>query len=505
MFRPQEGVGSSGQLVPGPPWILGRRGAALEAPENTLSSLRRAVELGLDGCAYELRACAEGDLVLLADPTLDRTTDAHGPLAIRTLPELFRVDAGGWFGKRFVGEPLALLEEALALEGNHHGAHPQHVLELAEPGLVHDVARIVKGVGQRLSIRVASRSRDVCVEARDAGLVPMLTARSATEEDRRFVRDERIAAYAVDAGGWSAGLAAAEWTAERWSLGVDDPDQLVAACRTPLNGFTTHEPRRALAARALCFLAPHDTGAFPLRVPELAIDPSARLPGPGEWCGRFEVTARIRNPFAFRAAIEVELNVRRGTFEAHGLPARLELEPDASAEIPFTLSGGSWSPGGDPLLVAHYHWRRGPGRPEEHLTLDAPLARVRSISLGERAQRLPMLREHPTDSEASVTVRRHGRWLMAAIENPGGLAHAALRVHLDGVVHHGGRGLRIALPADFARRSGGVRFSIGMVGREPARAHAREAARERLRRWAGGLPSSLEGGAPGRLLPLAHA
>ena len=133
MFHPQQGIGSRGHFVPGPPFILGRRGVVWEAPENTLAGLRRAVEVGLDGFSYDVRACASGELVLLHDATLRRTTDATGTLASRTLPELFGIDAGGWFDKAFAGEPLALLDEALTVEGNHAGTWPLHVIELQGP------------------------------------------------------------------------------------------------------------------------------------------------------------------------------------------------------------------------------------------------------------------------------------------------------------------------------------------------------------------------------------
>ena len=102
-----------GAWVPGPPWILGHRGTPREAPENTLSGLRRALSLGLDGIEYDVRAAGGGEPVLLHDATLDRTTDASGPLAGRELSELFGVDAGSWFGRGFRGEPVPTLAEAL--------------------------------------------------------------------------------------------------------------------------------------------------------------------------------------------------------------------------------------------------------------------------------------------------------------------------------------------------------------------------------------------------------
>jgi len=263
--QPRSGgdIGARGEGVAGPPWILGRAGAPLEAPENTLAGLRRAIELGLDGVQYDVRACASDELVLLRDVGLERTSDAHGPLRARTLPELFGVDAGGWFDKRHAGEPLALLDEALPLEGPRPDRRPMHVIELREPGLLPEVARLLRG-HPRISARVATARRDDCRELRDAGLSPMLLVERPDEDTRRFVRDERIAACAAPVSGWRAWRSVADgetWDCERWGTAVDDPADLLDACRLPLFGFDTSEPQRALFVRALCALAPQDAGS----------------------------------------------------------------------------------------------------------------------------------------------------------------------------------------------------------------------------------------------------
>lgn len=495
MFRPPDGIGAQGVRVPGPPWILGARGAPLEAPENTLASLRRAMELGLDGVAYELRACASGEAFLLADERLDRTSDREGRLAERTLPELAGLDAGSWFDGRFAGEPLAMLEEALALEGNHAGSFPQHWIELRSDELVGAVARALEGFGKRSSVRVASRRRDVCLELRDAGLVPALVVDELDRDLAGFLRDERIAACALLRGDWP-GPAGEAWPCERWSLGVDEPARLVAACRGALNGFTTREPLRAHAARALAFLAPEDERGWPLQVPGLPVEPGSRLEGPGEWAGAWSPTARVRNPFGFDVAVAVDLVVRRGAFEAHGLPARARLAPGEELEVPFELTGGSWSPGGDPLLFAHFAWQQGPGRPGERLVFDAPLERVRALHLGRDVLRVALLRERPEDPQASMTLRRKGASLLVAVESPGDLEDPIALVQLDGREHRGGAGVRVPLPDDFDARAEGVPFSLGFLGRTTAGGRAGV----RLRRWAGGLPFEGDHGAPGRLL-----
>ena len=497
MFTAQEGIGGRGELVPGPPWILGHRGVPRERPENTQASLTRAIELGLDGIEYDLQACATGEAVLLHDDTLDRTTNAHGPIALRTLPELFGIDAGGWFHRSFEGESLPLLEEVLDLPGNQAGVFPQHMIEIKDPSLVSEVARQVKERGQRLSVRIASFHRSVCLEARDLGLLPMLLAVVATEEDRAFVRDERISAHGTGPGGWRTEAGRREWPCERWSWSVDEPQDLLEACREPLNGFNTNEPLRALAIRALQRLAPNDDGPYPVAVPRLEVlEDGLGGGGGGQWSGRWEVIARVRNPFPFRVRALAQVWVRGGAFEVDGLGELFELAPGAELALPFRLSGGSWSPGGDPLFAVAYRWRSGPGRPEEGLVLDAPLHRVRSVVLSEATSRLPMLTESPRDAPASMTARRRGNQVLVAVENAGGLVRPRTLVRIGSQVFGGGRGMAVSLPADFDLRPDGVPFACGFEGEDP-----RREGETRLRRWAGGIPAGLEAGVPGWLLP----
>ena len=74
--------------------VVGHRGNRAHAPENTLPSLLEAVQLGVDALEFDLHVTRDGHLVLLHDPTLDRTTSASGPVATRTLADLRAIDAG---------------------------------------------------------------------------------------------------------------------------------------------------------------------------------------------------------------------------------------------------------------------------------------------------------------------------------------------------------------------------------------------------------------------------
>jgi glycerol kinase/glycerophosphoryl diester phosphodiesterase len=95
--------------------IVGHRGAAARAPENTAASLTA----GLDGGANQIEVDAglsrDGRVVLLHDTTLDRTTTGRGALRERDFRQVAALDAGSWFAPRFAGEPPIDLDDALAI------------------------------------------------------------------------------------------------------------------------------------------------------------------------------------------------------------------------------------------------------------------------------------------------------------------------------------------------------------------------------------------------------
>jgi glycerophosphoryl diester phosphodiesterase len=97
------------------PRIIGHRGAALSAPENTLAGFCMAAALEVTWVEFDVRLSRDGRCILLHDDTLDRTTTGHGPAAAHTFEEIRRFDAGGWFGPDFTGQPVPSLEETIDL------------------------------------------------------------------------------------------------------------------------------------------------------------------------------------------------------------------------------------------------------------------------------------------------------------------------------------------------------------------------------------------------------
>jgi glycerophosphoryl diester phosphodiesterase len=97
------------------PKVIGHRGAALDAPENTLESFREAHRQGARWVEFDVSLTADDQVLVMHDDTLDRTTNGKGPAAAQTMADLKKLDAGFWFGAKFEGVKLPTLAETVAL------------------------------------------------------------------------------------------------------------------------------------------------------------------------------------------------------------------------------------------------------------------------------------------------------------------------------------------------------------------------------------------------------
>ncbi len=104
-------------VPPAVPLVLGHRGAAAYAPENTLASIDKARQLGVEWVENDVQRTGDGALVVIHDATLARTTNVkklfpgRSPWKVSdfTLAETERLDAGGWFAPRYAGERIPTL------------------------------------------------------------------------------------------------------------------------------------------------------------------------------------------------------------------------------------------------------------------------------------------------------------------------------------------------------------------------------------------------------------
>jgi glycerophosphoryl diester phosphodiesterase len=99
------------------PLIYAHRGASAYAPENTLAAFRLALEQGADGIELDAKLSADGEVVVIHDQTVDRTTQGKGRVNQLAISELKKLDAGSWKGDAFTGEKIPTLAEVFASVG----------------------------------------------------------------------------------------------------------------------------------------------------------------------------------------------------------------------------------------------------------------------------------------------------------------------------------------------------------------------------------------------------
>ncbi len=97
------------------PVVEAHRGDSENAPENTPAAFKKAMGLAVEWIELDVHPTRDGRLVVLHDPTLDRTTDGSGPVAEMSLREVRELDAGSWFGREFAGERIPTLDEVVDL------------------------------------------------------------------------------------------------------------------------------------------------------------------------------------------------------------------------------------------------------------------------------------------------------------------------------------------------------------------------------------------------------
>lgn len=119
------------------PIVVGHKGAGSAEPENTIRSIRRAIEVGVDAVEIDVRRSKDDRLVLMHDATLDRTTNGKGKVSLMALAELRGLDAGQ-------GEVIPTLDEAIDFVAGKIGI----VIEVKEPETLFQILDLVGHSGK---------------------------------------------------------------------------------------------------------------------------------------------------------------------------------------------------------------------------------------------------------------------------------------------------------------------------------------------------------------------
>lgn len=133
------------------PLVIAHRGASGLAPENTLAAIQKAIDIGVDRIEMDLRQSIDGQVVIIHDKTIMRTTNGWGSVRKLSLKRLQKYSAGSWFHPDFSAERIPTFREVLELvqgkttllleikDGSpyHHGIE-KNIIQLINEYKAHD-------------------------------------------------------------------------------------------------------------------------------------------------------------------------------------------------------------------------------------------------------------------------------------------------------------------------------------------------------------------------------
>jgi glycerophosphoryl diester phosphodiesterase len=231
----------------GRPLIWAHRGASAEAPENTLAAFALAHEQGADGVELDAQRCASGEVVVVHDDSLARTTGFAALVTNASWSVIRTLDAGSWKSERFRGERIPLLAEVLEeLPGL---VNVELKCDRADDGgLTAEVARVVRAA--RAEERVLISSFNPLCLWRARWLAPAVPRAVLFEADQRWtlrsalagalgagaLHPERMLATPARVARWRRrGYAVACWT-------VDDAEEAARLHASGVGAIFTNRP-----------------------------------------------------------------------------------------------------------------------------------------------------------------------------------------------------------------------------------------------------------------------
>lgn len=242
-----------------PPLVIAHRGDSHDRPENTLAAFSAALEAGVSAVELDVQLTADGQVVVIHDPTVDRTTAGHGPVGEMTLAQLRSLSAGypSRFGNAYAGERVPALVEVLGFLRDRARVlieiKPDSVTEDAQDGI--EVRTIAEVVRARMEHEVAliSFSRTALLRCREhapaivrghlfheGGAEQILAGARAVGSDL-VLPEKSLLSDALREQAREGGIKVATWV-------VDDPHEMQRLLRFDLYGIASNRPGAMLEA-----------------------------------------------------------------------------------------------------------------------------------------------------------------------------------------------------------------------------------------------------------------
>jgi len=227
--------------------VIGHRGAASLAPENTWEAFDVALLAGVDAIETDIRATSDGELILIHDKRLDRTTNSKGLVELTPWSVISELDAGSWFSQEYSGAKIPLLRDTLA----RYGTSTHLVLEIKQPGIELRVLEmvqefnlvdavtftsfdfpVVQNIKSRLSVAkvgflTSDTSEENVMQAVKAGMNQICIPANAVSQDLVF----RWKKFGLEVRAWK----------------VKDTEVMMSALKAGVDGMTVNFPHLLLA------------------------------------------------------------------------------------------------------------------------------------------------------------------------------------------------------------------------------------------------------------------
>jgi glycerophosphoryl diester phosphodiesterase len=206
------------------PQLMAHRGNSGLAPENTLAAFAKAIDTKSKWVELDVHLTADGEVVVMHDAKVDRTTNGTGAIADLTFAQIRALDAGSWFGPEFAGEKVPTLAEVVDLLRDRLRINVE-IKSAADPESSRKVVEILRNGGVLEQSMISSFGLQAVLEVRKYWDDPMLALITGKVEDLQTTIDNglqyfNIEYHPVDGAliekAHAAGVGVNVWT-------VDDP------------------------------------------------------------------------------------------------------------------------------------------------------------------------------------------------------------------------------------------------------------------------------------------
>lgn len=235
--------------------IFAHRGSAGTHPENTMSAFIEAERVGSDGLEFDAQMTKDGEIVVIHDERVDRTTDGHGWVKDFTLKELKQLDAGSHVSKRFRSEKIPTLKELLDwVQGKGLRLNIELKTGLIPyPDLERRVIRMIQSYGLKDRVILSSFNHDSIkrIIAIDPAIETAILFMEGLFEPWKYAKSigaaglhcyRKAAVPEMIAGAKKAGVAIRPFT-------VNDRREIKSFIKAGCTGVFTDFPRKAIRIR----------------------------------------------------------------------------------------------------------------------------------------------------------------------------------------------------------------------------------------------------------------